>query len=162
MAKQIGPSAFAMAKGKYRHGKCGQFTVYIKFDLAPIKLTLLSRFVILFDESLLGLSCFRFVTPLDILAYTWITDVVSLLYQYTVDVLTLQALFVQPLQTTSCILFQPIANLGTNSIRQTGTLGFTAGRISGFLLKTTLNAVLAILQRHLFKLTDITGHCLSV
>ena len=70
MAEQIGPSSFTMAKGKYSHGKCGQFTIYIKFDLAPVKFTFLSRLIILFDESFLGFSCFCFVTTLDVLAYT--------------------------------------------------------------------------------------------
>lgn len=44
-----------------------------------------------------------------------------------------------------CIHFQPIVNLGTNSIRQTGTFGFTVGRICVFLLKAMLNAVFVIL-----------------
>ena len=69
MAEQIGPPSFAMAKGKYSHGKCGQFTIYIKLDLAPVKFTFLSRLIILFDESLLGFSCFRLVTPLDVLEH---------------------------------------------------------------------------------------------
>ena len=70
MAEQIGPSSFTMAKGKYSHGKCGQFTIYIEFDLAPVKFTFLSRLIILFDESLLGFSCFRLVKLLDLLAHT--------------------------------------------------------------------------------------------
>ena len=70
MAEQIGPSSFTMEKGKYSHGKCGQFTIYIKFDLAPVKFAFLPRLIILFDESLLVFSCFRLVAPLDVLAHT--------------------------------------------------------------------------------------------
>ena len=53
VAEEISPSSLAVTQGKYSHRKRHGLAAYAQLDLTPVKLTLLSWLIILFDEDVL-------------------------------------------------------------------------------------------------------------
>ena len=62
MAEKVGPASLAVTQGKHSHRKRNGFPAYAEFDLAPVKLALFSRLIILLDKNILSLnySWYRF------------------------------------------------------------------------------------------------------
>ena len=56
MAEKIGPASLAVAQGKHCHRKRNGLVAYAQLDLAPVKLTLFSRLIILLDKDILRLA----------------------------------------------------------------------------------------------------------
>ena len=56
MAEKVGPATFAMAQGEHGHRKRNGLVAYAQLDLAPVKLTLFSRLIILLDKDILRLA----------------------------------------------------------------------------------------------------------
>ena len=56
MAEKVGPAPLTVAQGKHGHRKRNRLPAYAQLDLAPIKLALFSRLIILLDKDILRLA----------------------------------------------------------------------------------------------------------
>ena len=70
MTEEVCPAALAVAQGKDGHRKRHGLAAYTQLDLAPVKLALLARLVVLLDEHILGLFRLLLLAFLDVLANT--------------------------------------------------------------------------------------------
>ena len=127
MAEKVRPTTLAVAQGEYRHGERDGLAANAQLDLIPVKLTLLSWFIILFDEDFPWLFCLLLFALLYVLAYAGIADVEPLLYQASVYVLTLQALLAHTGLPALGVLCQPVLYLCTNLFGEPCALNSASG-----------------------------------